>query len=53
SCKVHLSQPVRVQAAAKKCPRSPGNCSGKYHTKDLGGITTTKEATDGVESALQ
>ncbi|GJX90464.1 hypothetical protein Tco_0343790 [Tanacetum coccineum] len=26
-------------------------CSGKYHTKDLGGSTTTKEATDGVESA--
>ncbi|GJR87057.1 hypothetical protein Tco_0211068 [Tanacetum coccineum] len=33
--------------------RSPGNCSGKYHTKDLGGSTTTKKATDGVESALQ
>ncbi|GJS28621.1 hypothetical protein Tco_0489241 [Tanacetum coccineum] len=33
--------------------RSPGNCSGKYHTKDLGGSTTTKEATDGVEYALQ
>ncbi|GJX72431.1 retrovirus-related pol polyprotein from transposon TNT 1-94 [Tanacetum coccineum] len=32
---------------------SPRNCSGKYHTKDLGGSTTTKEATDGVESALQ
>ncbi|GJU11306.1 isocitrate dehydrogenase [NAD] regulatory subunit 3, mitochondrial-like protein [Tanacetum coccineum] len=26
---------------------------GKYHTKDLRGSTTTKESTDGVESALQ
>nr|GEU41705.1 isocitrate and isopropylmalate dehydrogenases family [Tanacetum cinerariifolium] len=26
---------------------------GKYHTKDLRGSTTTKEATNGVESALQ